>query len=96
MTAPLPKYEITIQRCPNPTAIRVGYSSAAALHYLRKCSGFFDFPWLHSDELPGSCTLCVHPCYDFEEVWAFLADNPMVHVLPPLTMNNPSPQTECL
>jgi hypothetical protein len=42
--------------------------------------------------MPGTTTLFVHPCYDFEEVWAFLEANPMVHVLPPITMTSPSAQ----
>jgi hypothetical protein len=94
MTAPLPKYEITIRRCPNPVAISTGYSSPAALHFLRKCSGFFDSPWLDSDDIPGRAVLVVHSCYDFDDVWAFLAENPMVHVLPPITMDSPSTQPE--
>jgi hypothetical protein len=93
MKPPLPKYEITIQRSENPAAIRVAYSSPVALQFLRECSnsGFFDIPSF-SSEMPGTTTLFVHPCYDFEEVWAFLEANPMVHVLPPITMTSPSAQ----
>lgn len=71
-----------MMRCPNPRAIAVCVATKQAHQWLKTCDCYFDniasIMLGDGGRLPNSTTLIVPECYDFEEVWAYVANKPWV------------------
>lgn len=86
MLAPLPKHELVLRRCPNPRAIAISCATQRGIEWLQKCKCYADtlssLMCRQETKLPANVTFCVHECYDFEEVLAFMTSPEWVYLDP--------------
>jgi hypothetical protein len=88
-TVPVPqvKHELVLSKCANNRAISVCIATHQALAWIKLCDCYFNrltvallaMSEASGNRLPMDTVLIVPECYDFNEVWNFIASKPFAH-----------------